>query len=208
MTIFKSLFYAVGASALLAFSAQAVPVQYQLTVEAELEAVSFGPAISRDRSSGGYQRYNSVVYSDASSSALDGFRWIEDARATTGTLEFIYDADNPSATPTTFSSCTGVLRSMCSGSVTRVSDDLGGFSNSDGFSFLTNLNGGTLRYTDDLGYTWDDGTRQFSTMGYGVNVLHNISSLSIAAVPLSSSFGFLLGAFGLLFAARRVSRRA
>lgn len=206
MNRLQTFVYAVSASVVTAFSVQAAPVLYQLTVEAEFGSVAFGPAISIDSSTNQFQRYTQVVYNDAEASALDDFRWIEDARATSGSMEFLYDEEAPSAAGPTFSNCTGVLSAMCSGSVTRLDFGTGSVSSTNNLSFLTQLNEGSLRYVDDNAYTWSDGTRNFSTMGYGVTVTHNISALSVAAVPLSSSLGFLLGGLALLYGARRATR--
>lgn len=207
MNNFRSIVFAASAVSLGALSAHAAPILYQINVEAELRAVTFGPAVSLDTSSGRYQRHLSMVYSDSESAALDDFQWIGAARETAGSLEFEYDPMNPTAVAPVFSNCMGVLWSMCSGSVARVNLDPSSFYNSDGTSFLTRLSATSMQYRDDSNYSWDDGTHHFVTVGYGVTVTHDISSLSIAAVPLSSSLGFLLAAFGMLVGMRHVSRK-
>ncbi|EPX76892.1 hypothetical protein [Litoreibacter arenae] len=203
---FKTLCVAASAAALTAFSAQAAPVLYEVNVETEFNSVAFGSAISRDMATGRYQRHTGLSYTDAASSALDGFSWIADARQTTGSLQFVYDEADADAVAPVFSNCTGVLRSLCTGTVTRLAFDATDFSNSDGLSFLTQLGAGSLRYSDDRSYSWDDGTRHFTQMGYGVTVTHDVTSLSIAPVPLPASLGFLLAGLGLLVGARRMSR--
>lgn len=207
MTSMKSILFAIGASILGATTANAVPVQYQLSVEAELRDISFGSMMSIDSATGRFERHNNLVINDAGSSAFDGFSWIEQARSTTGTLEFVYDADAPSPSGPAFTNCTGVLVSMCAGTFNTVDLDLGNLTSSNGLSFLTQLSASSVRYTDDQSYSWDEGTLRFISNGYGVNVTHDISSLSISAVPLPASLGFLLAGVGLLFGARHMRRR-
>lgn len=202
MSISKNLIFAAGASILATFSGQASTQNFHLSVEGSLNSVDFGRSYSVDEATGDFQMHSRMVYTDPNAVALDGLRWVNEIRSTTGSLDFSLDQTDPYASPLV-SNCTGFLSYLCSGSYLAIDIPSRSFTSSDYTSFLVRMNSSSLIFDEDSSFQWTDGSRSFSSFGYGIQISYDIDSVSIAPVPLPSGLALMLGALGLLVGVRR-----
>lgn len=109
---------------------------------------------------------------------------------------------------TNFSDCSGLLRTLCGGSVFSfnlepLSADVG-----NGVSFITQLTNSSLRYEDDSDVGGESENYIFFNSGSGVLLNLDFNEISISAVPLPAGGALLIssiGAFGYIGRRRRKS---
>ena len=145
---------------------------------------------------------DNVEFSDISSSSFDFLPNIDEWRTLSGSA--IVDVlDDGSAT---YSSCSGLLVTLCSGNMpAQFSGDTGVSFGSPSAPSLSQLSPAGFAYTDDARYSFGFDGATYMTVGFQLDA--NVSSLNVTAVPLPASLPLLLGVVAAGFGVSRLRKR-